>query len=81
MKHKIVAQLDFDAIGCRKATNQGLPLLMAEPKHPLSEQLVALAQEEVALLEPQPEAAAVEESAPSRPEPKRRTGLFGRLKR
>lgn len=81
MKHKILAQLDFDARGCRKATNQGLPLLMAEPKHPLSEQLLALARQEITSLEPQPEVVPVEESAPSRPEPKRRSGLFGRLKR
>jgi pilus assembly protein CpaE len=80
MKHKILAQLDFDARGSRKATNQGLPLLVAEPKHPLSEQILALAEQEVAYLHPQQVEAPVEESAPSRPEPKRRSGLFGRLK-
>jgi hypothetical protein len=54
---------------------------MLEPNHPLAQQFLALAQEEIALLEPQPEVASSEESAPAREERKRRSGLFSRLKK
>lgn len=81
MKHAILSQLDFDLKSIRQSTNQGLPLIMAAPKHPLSEAFVALAQKQVAALEPQLALEAAEEAAAAPPEPKRRTGLFGRLKR
>jgi len=80
LKHKILAQLDFDPRSVRQAINQGLPLIMAEPKHPLSQGFLALAQQEVAALAPQPVAEVAEEITPSKKEPKRRSGLFGRLK-
>lgn len=81
MKHKILAQLDFDPRGVRQATNQGLPLIMAEPHHPLSQSFVALAQQEVAVLEPKPVETAGEKAVPLRQKQKRRPRLFGRLRR
>jgi pilus assembly protein CpaE len=79
MKHKIQAQLDLDPRAIRQATNQGLPLIMSEPNHPLAQAFLALAQQQVANLEPQP--VEPEPKPEPAPEPKRRTGLFGRLKR
>jgi len=81
IKHTICAQLDFEPRGIRMATNQGLPLIMADPKHLLSEKFLALAQKEVSMLEPQSVAAPQEPSPPPQEERKRRSGLFGRLKR
>ena len=78
IKHAIMAQLFFDARSVRQATNQGLPIIMSEPGNPISESFMAIAQQEVALLEPKPE---VEEEPPVALSGKRRAGLFGRLKR
>lgn len=80
MKHEILAQLEFEPRGVRQAINQGLPLIMSQPNHPLSQGLLQLARQEVAVLEPQPEEAP-EEAAPSRLERERRTGLFGKLRK
>jgi pilus assembly protein CpaE len=81
MKHKIQAQLDFDPRAVRQATNQGLPLAMSEPNHPLVQGFVALAQQEVALLEPQAIPEQEEENLSQDQTHNKRTGLFGRLKR
>jgi pilus assembly protein CpaE len=81
IKHKIQATLEYDPKAARQAVNQGVPLIMIEPNHPLSQHFLALAEEEIALLEPQMEEASSEESAPSREERKRRSGLFSRLKK
>jgi len=80
MKHQILAQLDFDPRSVRQATNQGLPLIVADPKHPLSLQFLALAEREVAVLEPAP-AEKVTDEKPPEEDRRRRSGLFGRLKR
>jgi pilus assembly protein CpaE len=80
IKHQIMIQLLFDARSVRQATNQGLPIVMSEPGNPLSESIVALAQQEIALLEPQPVQVEGQEPA-AVVGGKRRTGLFGRLKR
>ena len=80
IKHTIRAQLALETRGLRQATNQGVPFVMAEPHHPLSESFVELARQELALLEPQPE----EQPAKAAPQPqigrRKRGGLFGRLK-
>jgi pilus assembly protein CpaE len=81
MKHQILAQLDFDPRSVRQATNQGLPLIVADPKHPLSLQFLALAEREVAALEPVPEEKVTDEQKPPEEDRRRRSGLFGRLKR
>jgi pilus assembly protein CpaE len=80
MKHKILAQLDFDPRAVRQAINQGLPLIMSEPNHPLAQGFVALAEQEVASLEPRAVPQVEEEAAPQDQSRKRRSGLFGRLK-
>jgi pilus assembly protein CpaE len=81
MKHKIQAQLDFDPRAVRQAINQGLPLAMSEPNHPLVQGFVTLAQQEVALLEPQAAPEQEEENLSHDRAHNKRTGLFGRLKR
>jgi pilus assembly protein CpaE len=81
MKHKVSAQIDFDPKAIRQAINQGLPLAMSEPGHPISQGFVTLARQELAHLEPQALPEKEAESVPQEPARKRRTGLFGRLKR
>ena len=78
MKHKIRAQFEFEPQAIRKAVNQGQPLILAQPSHPLSQGFMNLAQQEVLLVNPQP--AAETEAAASEERPKR-SGLFGRLKK
>jgi pilus assembly protein CpaE len=80
MRHKILAQLDLDPRGMRQAINQGLPLIMVQPRHPLSEAFVELAHREVALLEPQEATAGITDRV-AREERAKRPGLFGRLRR
>ncbi len=80
MKHKILSQLDFDPRAIRQAINQGLPIVMSEPNHPLAEGFVSLAQQELAHLEPEAVQQVEEEAVVEEPPRKRRTGLFGRLK-
>jgi pilus assembly protein CpaE len=79
MKHRILTQLDFDPKSIRPTANQGSPLVMTQPNHPLSQAFLALAEQEVLILEPQPEEMPEVESSPA--ENQRRTGLFGRLKK
>ena len=80
IKHTIRAELAFEARSVRQSTNQGLPLVMAESQHPLSESLFELARQELALLEPQPEEQPAEETPQPQIGRKKRGGLFGRLK-
>jgi pilus assembly protein CpaE len=80
MKHRVIIQLEYEPRGVRQAINQGVPLIMAQPSHPLAEKFLQLAQQEVLVLEPEP-AQAPEEAVPPRAEPQRRNGLFGRLKK
>lgn len=81
IKHPIMTQLLYDPRSVRQSTNQGLPLVMSEPNNPLSESFVKLAQQEAAVLEPQPAPEAEEAAASEKAKPKRRSGLFGRLRR
>ena len=81
IKHKVQATLEYEPRSLRQAVNQGVPLIMLEPNHSLSQHFLALAQEEVALLEPQPEQASSVESPVPKEEGRRRSGLFGRLKK
>jgi pilus assembly protein CpaE len=81
LKHTILAQFDFDPKSIRQCINQGSPLMMVEPNHPLSQGFLQLAEQEAAILEPQPEAVPEEADSPPLPERGRRTGLFGRLKK
>jgi pilus assembly protein CpaE len=81
MKHPILAQLDFDPRVIRQAVNQGLPLTLNEPNHPLVQGFAALAEEEIDHLQPQEVEQPEEEGAAPDTEHKRRAGLFGRLRR
>jgi pilus assembly protein CpaE len=81
MRHKVLTQIEFDPKAARQAVNQGLPLIMGEPEHPISQGFVALAQHEVDQLAPQAEPAGEEENQAQDQERRRRPGLFGRLKR
>ena len=85
LKHPVAMQLPFDTRIVRQAANRGLPLIMIEPNHPLSQSFVVLARQEVAALEPQPaptaEAQAGGAAQAEKEEPKKRPGLLGRLKR
>jgi MinD-like ATPase involved in chromosome partitioning or flagellar assembly len=78
MKHKIQIQFDFEPQAIRKAVNQGQPVIVAQPNHPLSQGVLNLAQQQVVLVEPQPVAEAEESAQAERP---RRSGLFGRLRK
>jgi pilus assembly protein CpaE len=81
MRHKVLAQIDFDSKATRQAVNQGLPLIITEPDHAISQGFVALAQLEVDHLEPQLALATEQEGAVPAQARNRRPGLFGRLKR
>ncbi len=82
IRHPVLYQIPLEPRGMRLAVNQGVPLLMADPKHPLSAKFLELARQELSLLEPQPEAVAEDVSTVQPEERKRRPGgLFGRLKR
>jgi pilus assembly protein CpaE len=80
MQHKVLAELVFDPKQIRQAINQGSPLVMIQPNHPLSQSFLQLAEDEVELLKPQPEKVQ-EESEPDQPELQRRGGLFGKLRK
>ena len=84
LKHPIAIQLPLDTRIVRQAANRGLPLIMIEPNHPLSQSFVVLARQEIAALEPQPVAAIGAQVAgaaePEKDERKKRPGLLGRLK-
>jgi pilus assembly protein CpaE len=80
MQHQALAQFEFDPKTFRQAVNQGAPLIMVQPNHPLSAGFLKLAQLEVAALEPQSEEDPVEADSPES-DRQRRSGLFGRLKK
>ena len=80
MKHKIQAEFEFEPQAMRKAVNQGQPVILAQPNHPLAQGFLQLAQQEVAALEPQPAQVEKGEAEPQAERP-RRSGLFGRLKK
>jgi cyclic pyranopterin phosphate synthase len=86
----VVRGLNDDEVAdmARQTINQGLPLILAQPNHPLAQSFRQLAQREVAILSPQPEeppgaapgaGPGREASAPR--EHQGRSGLFGRPKR
>jgi pilus assembly protein CpaE len=81
LKHSVTGRFEFDPRSVRQAVNQGLPLIMAEPNHSLSQGFTELAQQQLAALQPKEAAAAAEAVAAPEPEPRRRTGLFGRLRK
>jgi pilus assembly protein CpaE len=81
IRHEIRCQIPFDAKTVRQACNQGQPFVFAEPNNPLTEVVLDLARQELALLDPQPEPDAEEKPTPSPVGQKKQTGLFGRLKR
>jgi pilus assembly protein CpaE len=80
MQHKVLAELVFDPKQVRQTINQGSPLVMLQPNHPLSQSLLRLAENEVEILKPQPE-TVLEESEPDEPQLQKRSGLFGRLRK
>jgi pilus assembly protein CpaE len=80
LKHGFAARFDFEPKGVRQTINQGLPLVLAQPNHPISQSCLRLAQYEVIELEPKP-AEEMEEVMVANAEPQRRAGLFGRLKK
>ncbi|MEJ2209218.1 MAG: response regulator [Anaerolineae bacterium] len=81
MQHSIMAQIDLDPRAMRQAINQGLPLVMAQPNHPVAEAFGELARHLVAQLEPEAAIVAEEpQEAPAEERP-RRSGLFGRLRK
>jgi len=80
MKHKIRAQFDFEPHAIRQAVNQGTAVILQLPNHPFSQGLLNLAEQEVALVEPEPAPAATERATPQT-EQMRRSGLFGRLRK
>ncbi len=80
MKHKIRAQFEFEPQAIRQAINQGSPLITTQPNHPLSQGFLQLAQQELALLEPQLAEAAADRAAAQAERPVR-SGLFGRLRK
>jgi pilus assembly protein CpaE len=81
MNHTVLAEVPFDPKSFRQATNQGLPMLMKEPTNPISEGFLGMTQQVLVALEPQPIEEPVEEATPPVTERRKRTGLFGRLKR
>jgi pilus assembly protein CpaE len=80
MKHRILAQFEFDPRSMRPTINQGQPLILAQPNHPLSQRFLQLAEQEVAILEPLSEEAE-EQAVPSKAEHQTRTGLFSRRRK
>jgi pilus assembly protein CpaE len=79
IRHEIRTILAFDPKSIRQTTNQGVPLMMAQPNHPLSESLLALAQKEIAALDPQPVEEAEPDPVPLTEGRKRRSGFFARF--
>jgi len=80
MKHKIQAQFDFEPQAIRQAVNQGMAVIAQLPNHPFSQGLFRLAEQEVALVEPEPAPSATERETPQT-DHSRRSGLFGRLRK
>lgn len=81
LKHPFAAYLPMDTRAVRQAANQGLPLIMGEPNHPMCQAFATLAKQEVAALQPQPAKPAEEAETPDTTERKKRPGLLDRLKR
>jgi pilus assembly protein CpaE len=80
LKHEFSARFDFEPKGVRQTINQGLPLILAQPNHPISQGCLQLAQYEVMVLEPKP-AEEPEEALVADAGNQRRAGLFGRLRK
>jgi pilus assembly protein CpaE len=80
MKHKIQAQFDFEPQAIRQAVNQGMAVIAQLPNHPFSQGLLRLAEQEAALIEPEPAPAETERATPQT-DHTRRSGLFGRLRK
>jgi pilus assembly protein CpaE len=81
MNHTFVAQFQEDTRVMRQAVNQGLPIIMGQPNHPLAQAFVELARQELAQLAPGSSDQLVVEVEEEKEEHGKRTGLFGRLRR
>ena len=80
MKQKIQAQFEFEPQAIRQAVNQGMAVIAQLPNHPFSQGLLRLAEQEVALIEPEPASTETERATPQT-DHTRRSGLFGRLRK
>ncbi|MGC9334030.1 MAG: AAA family ATPase, partial [Anaerolineae bacterium] len=81
MHQPVRAQIEYEPKVMRQAVNQGLPLAMAMPNHPLAERFAELAQHEVSMLHPEPVAETEKTAEAPRAKSAGRTSLFGRLKK
>ncbi|MBN1658084.1 MAG: response regulator [Anaerolineae bacterium] len=81
MNHPFLAQIEEDTRVMRAAVNQGLPLIMSQPNHPVAQALQELARQELAQLAPEAAAQPAAEVEEEKQERGKRAGLFGRLKR
>jgi pilus assembly protein CpaE len=79
LKHNILMQFEYDPKSVRQTINQGLPSVIAQPNHPLSQGFLHLAEHEVATLEPLSMEGTV--SSGAQPVDQRKSGLFGRLRK
>jgi pilus assembly protein CpaE len=81
MHQPIRIQLEYDPKVMRQAVNQGLPLAMGLPNHPLAERFAQLAQHEVSMLHPEPAVEAEQPAETPQARHTARAGLFSRLKK
>ena len=81
MHQPVRIQLEYDPKVMRQAVNQGLPLAMGLPNHPLAERFAQLAQHEVSMLHPEPAAEAEQPAEAPQAKHAARAGLFGRLRK
>lgn len=81
MHHTLQVELEFEPRGLRQSTNQGLPLIVSEPSHPFVLGIQSLVTHLVSALQPHLAQEVREEAEPPPEKAKRRTGLFGRMKR
>ncbi|MBN1813226.1 MAG: response regulator [Anaerolineae bacterium] len=81
MNHPFLAQIEEDTRVMRAAVNQGLPLLMGQPNHPVAAALLELARQELAQIAPKAVEQQPAEGQEETQERGKRAGLFGRLKR
>ena len=81
MHHAVQVELEFEPRGMRQSTNQGLPLIVSEPNHPFVLGIQSLTEHLVSVLAPRLVKETIEEAEPAPEKAKRRSGLFGRMKR
>jgi pilus assembly protein CpaE len=81
MNHPFVVQIEEDTRVVRAAVNQGLPVIMGQPNHPVAQGLLELARQELARLTPESVAQPAVVAEEEKQDRAKRTGLFGRMKR